>query len=57
MGDHVARGANSTRAATADDERDEWRDGQITAVDKRVEKATVQGMPPLQRGPAPDKRS
>jgi hypothetical protein len=53
MGDHVARGSDSTRAAAECNElRDEWRDEQVTAVEKRLAKATIQGMPPLERVPA-----
>lgn len=53
MGDHVVRGSDSTRAAAEWNEIcDEWREEQVTAVEKRIAKATIQGMPPLERAPA-----
>jgi hypothetical protein len=50
MGDHVTRGSN-THVDEAE-ASDEWRDRQITAVEKRDERRTIQGMPPLERAPA-----
>jgi hypothetical protein len=53
MGDHEARGSNSNRATAQSNEvSDDWRDEQVTVVEKRIEKATIQGMPPLERAPA-----
>ena len=53
MGDHEVRGVDSTRASAESSEiNDDWRDEQITVVEKRITKTTTQGMPPLDRAPA-----
>ena len=53
MGDHAVRGSDSTRAAAACGEiSDDWRDEQVTVVEKRSEKTTILGMPPIERTPA-----
>jgi hypothetical protein len=52
MGDHEARGSSSIRETDRTEDREDWRDQQITVVEKRMVKPTVQGMPPLDRAPA-----
>jgi len=50
MGDHVARGEDTS--VNQPEEREDARDPQIAAIDKRDERQTIQGMPPLERAPA-----
>lgn len=52
MGDHEARGSTSTTTASERSDRDEWNDDVITVVEKRVERSTSRGVPPLERPPA-----
>jgi hypothetical protein len=51
MGDHEARGSSSIREAASDrvEDHDDWRDQQITAVEKRGVKTASQGLVPLER--------